>query len=114
MVLFNDYKNIILSVRANKKFILKTSAITIILVASFWILLKKPIQKDYVYEKKINNQEKRNELLNKDTDNDGLKDWEEILWKTDPNNPDTDGDKTTDGEEIKLNRNLIILRWFHK
>ena len=39
----------------------------------------------------------------KDSDNDGLKDWEEILWKTDPNNPDTDGDGILDGEEIKQN-----------
>lgn len=35
-----------------------------------------------------------------DTDGDGLRDWEEILWKTNPNNPDTDGDGYTDKEEI--------------
>lgn len=40
----------------------------------------------------------------KDSDKDGLKDWEEALWKTDPNNPDTDGDGTTDGEEVKEGR----------
>lgn len=91
----------------NKKFILKTAAIAIILIAGFWILLKKPIKKDYVYEKKFSSQEKRKELLNKDTDNDDLKDWEEILWKTDPNNPDTDKDGAPDGEEIKLNRNPL-------
>jgi hypothetical protein len=39
-----------------------------------------------------------------DSDNDGLKDWEEALWHTDPHNPDTDNDGTTDGEEIKLGR----------
>lgn len=44
----------------------------------------------------------------KDTDNDGLKDWEEILWKTNPDNPDTDGDGTTDGDEIKQNRNPLV------
>lgn len=36
----------------------------------------------------------------KDSDNDGLLDWEETLWGTDPDNPDTDGDGTPDGEEI--------------
>lgn len=36
-----------------------------------------------------------------DSDGDGLKDWEELLWKTDPNNPDTDGDGIPDGEAIK-------------
>ncbi|NOY35390.1 MAG: hypothetical protein GXP44_00460 [bacterium] len=44
----------------------------------------------------------------KDSDNDGLKDWEEVLWKTDPQNPDTDGDGTKDGEEVKLGRNPLI------
>lgn len=31
-----------------------------------------------------------------DTDGDGLPDWEEALWDTDPNNPDTDGDGVND------------------
>lgn len=43
-----------------------------------------------------------------DTDSDGLPDWEEALWKTDPKKSDTDGDGTTDGEEIKLNRDPLI------
>lgn len=41
----------------------------------------------------------------KDGDNDGLKDWEEGLWKTDPANPDSDGDGTPDGEEVRNKRN---------
>ncbi|MFC1801842.1 hypothetical protein ACFLY7_00145 [Patescibacteria group bacterium] len=45
-----------------------------------------------------------NKIKSDDSDNDGLKDWEEALWKTDPNNPDTDGDGTKDGEEVKTNR----------
>lgn len=40
-----------------------------------------------------------------DKDQDGLADWEEILWRTDPENPDTDDDGTTDGDEILQNRN---------
>ncbi len=32
----------------------------------------------------------------KDSDGDGLFDWEELLWGTDPNNPDTDGDGVSD------------------
>lgn len=47
------------------------------------------------------------EDANRDSDNDGLKDWEEILWKTDPNRPDTDGDGTPDAEEVKLGRDPI-------
>lgn len=40
-----------------------------------------------------------------DTDSDGLKDWEESLIGTDPQNPDTDGDNTNDGDEITEGRN---------
>lgn len=47
--------------------------------------------------------------IQKDTDNDGLKDWEEALWGTDPNNPDSDGDETPDGEEIKNERNPLVV-----
>lgn len=41
------------------------------------------------------------EILDIDSDDDGLKDWEETLWKLDPNNPDTDGDGIPDAEEVK-------------
>lgn len=51
---------------------------------------------------------KATEILNKDADGDGLKDWEEELWKTDLKNPDTDGDGTADGEEIRLRRNPLL------
>ncbi len=40
-----------------------------------------------------------------DSDNDGLKDWEETVYGTDPNKPDTDGDGTKDGDEIAQKRN---------
>ena len=40
----------------------------------------------------------------KDTDADGLKDWEEAIWHTDAAKADTDGDGTPDGEEVKQNR----------
>jgi len=43
-----------------------------------------------------------------DTDNDGLKDWEESLWGTDIKNPDTDGDGTSDGDEVSLGRNPLV------
>ncbi len=40
-----------------------------------------------------------------DDDNDGLLNWEESLWGTDPKKPDSDGDGTKDGEEARQNRN---------
>ena len=45
--------------------------------------------------------------LDADSDADGLKDWEELLWKTDSNKADTDGDGTNDNEEITLSRNPL-------
>ena len=45
---------------------------------------------------------------NRDSDGDGLKDWEEILWKTDANKADTDGDGTSDADEIKNGRDPIL------
>lgn len=52
--------------------------------------------------------ETTNRLLAKDTDGDGLKDWEEQLWKSDPANPDSDDDGTQDGLEIKNGRNPLV------
>lgn len=46
----------------------------------------------------------QNAIAEKDTDNDGLKDWEEALWGTDLSNKDSDGDDTPDGEEVLKNR----------
>jgi len=43
-----------------------------------------------------------------DSDNDGLKDWEENLYKTDLLNPDTDNDGYFDGEEINSGHNPLI------
>ncbi len=49
-----------------------------------------------------------NKKINKDSDNDGLSDWEEELWNTDPNNPDSDGDGVNDSEEVKNNKDPNI------
>ena len=46
----------------------------------------------------------RTTLTEKDSDGDGLHDWEEILWASNPNNPDSDGDGTLDGDEVAEGR----------
>lgn len=46
--------------------------------------------------------------INTDTDGDGLKDWEEKLWKTDPTKSDTDMDGTPDGKEIQEGRDPTV------
>lgn len=43
----------------------------------------------------------------KDSDSDGIKDWEEIILRTDPNNPDSDQDGTPDAEEVAKNRDPL-------
>lgn len=43
-----------------------------------------------------------------DTDEDGLKDWEETLIGTDPAKTDTDGDGTKDGTEVEAGRDPLI------
>lgn len=43
-----------------------------------------------------------------DSDGDGLRDWEEVLWKTDPFSVDTDGDGTNDGDEVAAQRDPTI------
>lgn len=49
----------------------------------------------------------QSEKLNKDSDGDGLKDWEEALWHTNQNNPDTNGDGINDFDEIRMGINPI-------
>lgn len=45
---------------------------------------------------------------NKDSDNDGLSDGDEvIIWKTNPLNPDSDGDTHPDGKEVNLGYNPL-------
>ncbi|MBI3630886.1 MAG: hypothetical protein HY221_00935 [Candidatus Sungbacteria bacterium] len=45
--------------------------------------------------------------LTQDSDGDGLPNWEEAIFHTDPHNPDTDGDGTPDGEEVKEGRDPL-------
>lgn len=49
----------------------------------------------------------QSEKLYKDSDSDGLKDWEEELWHTDPYNPDTNGDGISDFDEIRSGINPL-------
>lgn len=47
--------------------------------------------------------------VSKDTDEDGLVDLVENLYKTDPSKADTDGDQVSDGEEVRLGRNPTLV-----
>jgi hypothetical protein len=52
-------------------------------------------------EKLFSNSMTIGDLVNKDTDGDGVLDWEEGLWGTDPNKKDTDGDGVPDDLAIE-------------
>lgn len=54
------------------------------------------------------NQDLRQYVLENDQDKDGLPDWAENLWRTDPQKPDTDGDGTKDGDEVTRDRNPAV------
>lgn len=45
--------------------------------------------------------------LTEDHDNDGLKDWEEAIYRTNPQDPDSDGDGAKDGDEISQGRDPL-------
>ena len=89
----------------SKKFIIILTSIIIALgiIYLFYFLKNKPAP----ITKTVTSTTLR-QAMSKDSDNDGLQDWEETLWQTDSKNPDTDGDGTSDGDEIKLNRNPLI------
>lgn len=57
----------------------------------------------------LNIQRVVSQTVSADTDEDGLKDWEESLWGTDPKSPDTDGDGVSDGDEVDQNRDPLVV-----
>ncbi len=94
----------------SKKFIIVLSSLVVALILIFSF----QAATDYLKNKSAvpNNknlalQTSFKEFMAIDTDKDGLPDWEEALWKTDPKNPDTDGDGTSDGEEVKAGRDPL-------
>lgn len=76
----------------------------LILTAFFFI--KKPPSRTQIIDNTTQNNTNIS-ISTKDSDEDGLKDWEEIIFRTNPYSPDTDGDKTPDGEEVKLGRDPL-------
>ncbi len=49
------------------------------------------------------------DAISKDTDSDGVPDWEERLWGTSNTNPDTDGDGVPDGTEVSIRKEQLAL-----
>jgi len=49
----------------------------------------------------------QSESYYQDSDNDGLSDWEELLFGADPHNPDSNGNGILDGEEFATEKNYV-------
>jgi len=95
----------------NKKFILIAVISFLIIGGGFFVLKNYGSGKSrQITEQKLSpaSEPVIAQEIDKDSDNDGLPDWEEALWKTDFNNPDTDGDGVFDGQEVKEGRNPLV------
>ncbi|PID83267.1 hypothetical protein CSB11_01885 [Candidatus Campbellbacteria bacterium] len=91
-----------------KKFLPSRKVVAFVIVPLFFVVLfiliesyfKKGEIEKKVAKEKLEKSIKYN-VSEKDTDDDGLLDWQERLYKTDVNNPDTDNDGVLDGKEVK-------------
>ncbi|MEX0917384.1 MAG: hypothetical protein WDZ90_02595 [Candidatus Paceibacterota bacterium] len=86
---------------------------SIVMVVGFWFVFGGEDQNSKEDETALQSIERETRTLaqdaaNRDSDNDGLLDWEEELWGTHKNNPDTDGDGTNDGDEVDRGRDPTI------
>jgi hypothetical protein len=98
-----------MNILPSKKFILTVVSVLLaggLVFGAFWYAnsSKQSAKTISPEEKKIADQI----FVEKDSDNDGLKDWEEIIWKTDSNSADTDGDGIKDGDEVKANKSPLV------
>lgn len=84
----------------------------IALLLIFFIFKNFAVIADIEEAQDIANNIKEKEVLDNqeesDTDNDGLLDWQELLYGTDSEIADTDGDGMSDGEEVQKSRSPII------
>jgi len=72
-------------------------ALTIVLVAFFSSRPEKSSSENELVVKDV-----PKEGIHQDLDSDGLELWQEDLWGTDAENPDTDEDGVSDGEEVRI------------
>ncbi len=97
--------------RPSKKIILLL-VVAVVIVAGTFIYLHLPAKVETSQNQLLAEESAAQNAIelqaDKDSDNDDLKDWEEVLWHTDPHNPDTDHDGTPDGEEVKESRDPAL------
>lgn len=104
------YQAVTLAYLLNKKIIFILLFILIVFTGWFFVSAEKNKQKEYIANKEgdtLSVVADKTSQYDADTDGDGLKDWEEALWKTDINKADTDSDGTNDKEEIASGRDPL-------
>lgn len=86
------------------RFLLAVFVVGGALAGILWNAKKPQETQDQFFSAQVLTREEQLKKLAQDSDQDGLKDWEEGIFRTDKTNPDTDGDGTPDGEEVKQRR----------
>ncbi|MDO8522734.1 MAG: hypothetical protein Q7S12_00395 [bacterium] len=97
----------------SKKFVMPVVSILVIILAGYFVhLIWTSVAKttETSQKKSVAGADYAKALADAgaDSDNDNLKNWEEVLWSTDVLKADTDGDGTSDGDEIKASRDPLI------
>jgi hypothetical protein len=106
---YRTQSDIIKFIMPSKKVTLIAIACIVVIVSIFLVSRPKSMRMVEVVENASEPQIVMNEAIkstsNTDTDGDGLKDWEEVLWKTDPLQKDTDKDGINDAQEVQTQKN---------
>lgn len=94
---------------STKRIILLLTTVVVVAIASFVLINREG--REETFNKNIPTNSGLSVLAGldpeKDTDGDGLKDWQEALWQTNRYEKDTDGDGTTDGDEVEQGRDPL-------
>jgi len=91
----------------SKKFLIALSIAVFIIVVAIIFNYWKPDTTKYTGDNLFTDINASSSLVNIDSDSDGLPDWKESLYGTDPQKSDTDSDGTSDFDEIALNRDPL-------
>ncbi|PJE64198.1 MAG: hypothetical protein COU90_03815 [Candidatus Ryanbacteria bacterium CG10_big_fil_rev_8_21_14_0_10_43_42] len=93
----------------SKKFFIFLFTLTILLSVGWYLNSPKTHQTIQTNTSSKKKDSSTGIIAKKDTDGDGLLDWEETLWGMNPDNPDTDGDGISDNEEVLAQEHTLSL-----